>query len=243
MLSDPDYLKKLEILKGQIAQTYDRSFGNYANGEHELVIAAADSILRHHKDDKLRPKFALLRAMSIGATQKLAVYRKALEDVIQDYPAEPEKVKAEELLGYVKTLMGEVLPDEAPKQDTVPAEEGYVFELEANHYFAMVVNKPVQVADIKGRLSNFHTRQFSTETLTIKNVQLSADQELVFVQGFPATKKAMDYITAIVLDQEVFKGIERSKIKQFLISEKNFTVFYKKKDLEEYMQFFLQNYQ
>jgi tetratricopeptide (TPR) repeat protein len=243
MLSDPDYLKKLEILKGQIAQTYDRSFGNYANGEHELVIAAADSILRHHKDDKLRPKFALLRAMSIGATQKLAVYRKALEDVIQDYPAEPEKVKAEELLGYVKTLMGEVLPDEAPKQDTVPVEEGYVFELEANHYFAMVVNKPVQVADIKGRLSNFHTRQFSTETLTIKNVQLSADQELVFVQGFPATKKAMDYITAIVLDQEVFKGIERSKIKQFLISEKNFTVFYKKKDLEEYMQFFLQNYQ
>jgi len=244
MLSDPDYLKKLEAMKAQVARNYDRSFTNYANGDHEMVIAAADSMLRLLKDDKLRPKFALLRAMSIGATQKLAVYRAALEGVIIDYPTEPEKVKAEELLGYVKTLMGEELPDEAPKAEVIPVvEEGYVFEPDANHYFALVVSKPVQVADVKARLSNFNDRQFSTESLTVKNVQMSPEQELVFVQGFGTTKKAMDYITALVLDQEFFISLDRSKMKQFLISEKNFALFYKRKNTEEYMEFFLKNYQ
>jgi tetratricopeptide (TPR) repeat protein len=256
ILSDPDYLKKMEAMKGQIALMYERAFTSYAKGEHELVIAAADSVLRLYKEDKLRPKFALLRAMSIGATQKLRVYRDALEEVIRLYPGDPEKTKAEELLGYVKTLMGESLPDVAPVaapdttgksapkvEEPVVPEEGYEFNLEANHYYAVVVKKPIAVADIKGRISNFNTRLFAVENLTTKNVQLSPEQELVFVQGFPSTKKAQDYITAIITDQEVFLELDRALLSQFLISEKNFTVFYKKKNVEEYLEFFMKNYQ
>jgi hypothetical protein len=84
---------------------------------------------------------------------------------------------------------------------------------------------------------------FAVENLTTKNVQLSPEQELVFVQGFPNTKKAQDYITAIITDQEVFLELDRALLSQFLISEKNFTVFYKKKNVEEYLEFFMKNYQ
>jgi tetratricopeptide (TPR) repeat protein len=238
MLSDPDYLKKLEAMKGQIAQTYERSFKNYLNGEHEAVIAAADSIIRMYKDEKLRPKFALLRAMSIGASQRLTVYRDALEDVIRTYPADPEKAKAEELLGHVKKLMGETLADEPLPQDTVKQEETYLLDLAANHYFAMVLAKGVSVADVKTRLANFHQRQFASENLTIKNVQLSPQQEMVFVQGFADTKKAKDYFLSIAVDNEVYEGLDRTKVDQFLISDKNFTLFYKRKDVAEYRAFF-----
>jgi tetratricopeptide (TPR) repeat protein len=243
ILSDPDYLKKMEAMKGQIAQMYERSFKNFANGEHEAVIAAADSVIKMFKEDRLRPKFALLRAMSIGASQRLTVYRAALEEVIRTYPGDPEKVKAEELLGYVQSLMGETLADEPVAEDTAKqVEETYVFDLAANHYFAMVVSKGVTVADIKNRLAAFHQRQFSVENLTIKNVQLSPVQELVFVQGFGTTKKAQDYLVSINADTEMYEGIDRSKLEQFLISDKNFTVFYKRKDVAEYKAFFTENY-
>lgn len=238
ILSDPDYLKKLEAMKGQIAKTYERSFKNHLNGEHEAVIAAADSVLRMHKEDKLRPKFALLRAMSIGATERLTVYRAALEEVIRTYPGDPEKTKAEELLGHVQKLMGEKLADEPLPKDTLPKTETYALDLAANHYFAMVVSKGVTVADVKTRLGNFHQRQFSVENLTIKNVQLSPQQELVFVQGFATTKKAQDYILSINADAEMYEGLDRSKLQQFLISDKNFTLFYKRKDVAEYLSFF-----
>lgn len=288
ILSDPDYLKKLEAMKGQIAQTYARSYTNFAEGEHELVIAAADSVLRLHKDDKLRPKFALLRAMSIGASQRLTTYRDALEDVIRTYPAEPEKEKAEELLGYVKTLLGDGLPDEVPKpapegaqavpqlpeggqgavtgadasapadgqqaaeakpetaplqEQTPPAQEEYMVDMAANHYFAMVLQKGVAVSDIKGRLSNFNSRQFSVEDLTIKNVQLTPQQEMVFVQGFTTIKKAQDYVTSILKDEEFYQNLDRTKLTQFLISVKNFSLFYKRKNVDEYLEFYTKNYQ
>lgn len=242
ILSDPEYLNKLEAKKGEIARMYDRSFTNFGLGEHEAVIAAADSVIRRYPDNKLRPKFALLRAMSIGATQRLNVYRDALEDVIRTYPGDPEKEKAEELLGYVKSLMGETLEDEPVKEEAPKEEKVYEFNLEHNHYFAIVVSKGVAVADIKARLSNFHQRQFSVENLTVKNVQMSPQQELVFVQGFPTTKKAQDYLTSIKADKEVFEGLDITKLEQFLISDKNFTVFYKRKDVAEYLGFFGANY-
>lgn len=238
ILSDPDYLKKMEAMKGQIALMYDRAFTNYTNGEHELVIAAADSVLRLYKEEELRPKFALLRAMSIGATQRLTTYRDALEEVIRTYPGDPEKEKAEELLGYVKTLMGETLEDEPVAADSAVQEQVYTLDMDANHYFTMVVSKGVTVAEVKNRLAAFHQRQFAVENLTIKNVQLSPQQDLVFVQGFGTTKKAQDYLVSIMADTAMYEGLDRSKLEQFLISDKNFTVFYKRKDVAEYLGFY-----
>lgn len=246
ILSDPTYLDRMEAMKGEIAGMYDRSFQNFREGEHEKVIAAADSVLKMFKEEKLRPKFALLRAMSIGATERLTTYRAALEDMIHDFPADPEKEKAEELLGYVKSLMGETLEDEpqTANEETPEPEKEKVYELnmEANHYFSVIVPKSIPVADVKSRLANFHQRQFSVEKLTVKNVQLTPQSEMVFVQGFGTTKKAQDYLVSIRVDKEVFEGLEREQLSEFLISDKNFTIFYKRKDLEEYMDFFRENY-
>ena len=44
--------------------------------------------------------------MTIGKTDRLIVYRRALEEVVETYHGTPEKTRAEELLGYVKELDG-----------------------------------------------------------------------------------------------------------------------------------------
>ena len=64
---------------------YDMAFENYKNGEYERVIEAADSALTLSK--KMRSCPLLLKIMAIGATEKLIVYRKALEDYIAKYTA------------------------------------------------------------------------------------------------------------------------------------------------------------
>lgn len=243
IIRDPKYLEKLETMRGRLGQMYDMAFENFGKEEYERVIEACDSALTKFKDDDILSKFALLKVMAIGATERLPVYRKALEDYIAKYTAAPEKARAEELLEYVKGLMGETVADEPVKEEEKPEQDpGYTYDAEAIHYYGLVVEDLNDLAGLKGRISNFNTTLFSTETLGIKNLKLSNNQDLIFVQGFRETKKAMDYYHAILTDTTVFESVELQKTSQFIISTDNFTKFYQSKDVPKYMEFFTANY-
>ena len=244
IIRDPKYLEKLEAMRGRLGSMYDMAFQNFNNAEYERVIEAADSALTKFKEDEILSKFALLKVMAIGATEKLIVYRTALEEYIAKYTAAPEKARAEELLEYVKTLMGETVPDEPVSESTgeqKPAED-YVYDESVQHYYAMVVSNLPDVSQFKAKISDFNGRMFSVENLAIKNLQFSATEELIFVQGFAETKKTVDYYQAIGQDSLVFEGIDLNKTAQFVISKDNFPIFYQKKEIPPYMQFFQKNY-
>lgn len=243
IIKDPKYLEKLEAMRGQLGTMYDMAFSNFNQGEYERVIEAADSALTAFDEGEILSKFALLKVMAIGATEKLIVYRKALEEYIAKYTAAPEKPRAEELLEYVKGLMGESVPEE-PKKEEGPAknEDGYAFNEESQHYYVLIGQGLPKLAEMKGRISNFNSTTFSLENLEIKNLQYSANEDLIFVQGFETTKKAMDYYNAVKNDTAVFAGVNLQMASQFIISKENFTVFYQKKQIPPYMKFFEENY-
>jgi tetratricopeptide (TPR) repeat protein len=244
IIRDPKYLEKLEAMRGRLGSMYDMAFDNFNNGEYERVIEAADSALKVFKEDEILSKFALLKVMAIGATEKLIVYRKALEDYIAKYTAAPEKERAEALLAYVKGLMGETVPDEPVSESTGEEKPkgDYVYDEAVDHYYAMVVSDLPDLAQMKGKISDFNGRLFSVESLTIKNLKFSPTEDLIFVQGFTETKKAMDYLEAIGSDTLVFEGVDLNKTAQFIISKDNFPVFYQKKLIPPYMQFFQKHY-
>lgn len=245
IIRDPKYLEKLEAMRGRLGSIYDMAFVNFNNGEYERVIEAADSALTSFKEDEILSKFALLRVMAIGATEKLIVYRKALEAYIAKYTAAPEKPRAEALLEYVKGLMGETVPDEPVSESTGEEKEpkgDYTFDENAKHYYAVVLTDLPDMSAMKAKISDFNSRMFAVEELSIKNLQYSASEDLIFVQGFKETKKAMDYYEAIATDTLVFEDIDLNKTAQFVISQDNFGTFYQKKQIPPYMQFFLKNY-
>lgn len=249
ILKDPKYLEKLEAMRGRLGSMYDMAFDNFEKAEYERVIEAADSALTKFEDDEILSKFAILKVMAIGATEKLIIYRKALEDYIAKYTAAPEKPRAEELLLYVKGLMGETVPDEkneanveGEKEKNKAPKVEYEYDETAKHYYAMVVTDLAEVSEMKTRLSNFNGRMFSVENLNIKNLKFSATEDLLFVQGFGETKKAFDYYDVIKADTIVFSGIDLGKTAQFVISQDNFSKFYQSKEIPPYVQFFNKNY-
>ncbi len=247
IIKDPKYLEKLEAMRGRLGTMYDMAFENFHKQEYERVIEACDSALTTFDDDDLLSKFALLKVMAIGATEKLIVYRKALEEYIAKYTAAPEKERAEDLLAYVKGLMGEGIPDEPVSESTgeeKPKEnaDGYVYDDQAKHYYMLVGQGLPELAEMKGRLSNFNSTMFSLENLSIKNLQYSSNEDLIFVQGFQETKKAMDYYNAVQADTTVFDGVNLQTVSQFIISKENFTKFYQKKQIPPYVKFFNENY-
>ena len=247
IIRDPKYLEKLEQLRGRLGGMYDMAFSNFQKKEYERVIEAADSALTSFDEDELLSKFALLKVMAIGATEKLIVYRKALEDYIAKYTAAPEKERAEALLEYVKGLMGETVPDEQISESTGESKEEapkdeYVYDESAKHYYVLVGEGLPELSQMQGRISNFNATAFSLESLSIKNLKYSATEDLIFVQGFKETKKAMDYYGLISTDTTVFDGVNMQTVSQFIISQPNFTLFYQKKHIPPYIKFFEENY-
>lgn len=286
ILTDPTYLAKLEALKGELGRMYERAYQNYLDAEYELTFAGCDSALIAFEKEDLIPKFGLLRAMAIGKTDRLIAYRRALEDVVATYPGTPEKVRAEELLGYVKGLMGEgpsseesgegggaskgekgkgepkggsekgmkeagkekskeAVPEESNNSEESESEEPelYTFNFDTTHYYLLVIGKEGLDGNIiKSALSDFNNEAYSIERLKVKSAKLGRDKDMFYVTGFKQTAKCMDYYENLKSKPELFEGVEPSELNQFIISNQNFTAFFRDKNLETYGSFFETNY-
>lgn len=62
------------------------------------------------------------------------------------------------------------------------------------------------------------------------------------VGNFESKKQAMRYYDALMSNEYVFANLEKEQYNGFVLSQKNYPVFYKDKDVEKYLSFFQQNY-
>ncbi|MBI3503191.1 MAG: tetratricopeptide repeat protein, partial [Bacteroidetes bacterium] len=102
IILNPDYQKALLASKNEIEKFYGETFSAYKGAQYEQVIAMANRADTFYSASALMPKFALLRAYSIGKTKGADDYEKALQGVMAKYPKDPAKAKAQELLDHLK---------------------------------------------------------------------------------------------------------------------------------------------
>ena len=77
--------------------------------------------------------------------------------------------------------------------------------------------------------------------LEVKNVMLNKQETLVTIQEFENESKAIDYKTAMFLNDYLFGGIREDQYKVLLISKSNYPVFYESKNVDEYIEFWNKN--
>ena len=71
---------------------------------------------------------------------------------------------------------------------------------------------------------------------------LDDKRQMILVKQFKNSSLAMDYYTGIQESENLFDAIE-TDYHIFVIDDKNFSVFFKNKNIEQYMVFFEKNYQ
>jgi hypothetical protein len=109
----------------------------------------------------------------------------------------------------------------------------------------MIVCNSVQmrIEPLKVRISDFNKKEHRTRNFNINNVVLDDAHVLVTIGNFDNEKQAADYITSMFLNDYVFGGIDKGLYTITPISGKNYPVFYKFKNLDEYIQFYESNKQ
>ena len=78
------------------------------------------------------------------------------------------------------------------------------------------------------------------DQLKIKNVMLNKDDALLYVEKFENVDKAIDYRTAMFLNDYVFGGIDKENYQVIIISVSNYPIFYQEKNVEDYLEFWHQ---
>lgn len=243
IIRNPDYQKALLASRNEIERYYGETYAAYRNARYSDVIAMVNRADSFYSSSELMPKFALLRAYSIGKLGRVDEYEKSLQGIIAKYPKDNNaKAKAQEQLDYLKKM--KTMPmDSAVSKDTVQKIPIYTFADSAEHYCIIILSaKKVNINDFKIRISDFNQEYFRNANLNVSNVLFDMLNQVVVIKNFPGSSKAKDYYDMINQDNKVFKDISPADYKVFSISADNYAVFYKHKNIREYEEFFAENY-
>jgi outer membrane protein assembly factor BamD (BamD/ComL family) len=73
-------------------------------------------------------------------------------------------------------------------------------------------------------------------------VKPSGDYQLMVVQGIPSLNEAMSYFRKVVITRSLFEPLGQTTYRNFLITEENLEKLIEEKKVEEYIDFFRNNY-
>lgn len=153
--------------------------------------------------------------------------------------------------GAATTQPGNVQPVTAQPQTNAPAtnvqpEEykgAYDQNIEGKQYFVFVI--PTLGIDqpefVKG-IEEYNLAGFSSFNLKVDLISLDNIRQIVRVTGLPDVKTARDYFTKTVNNRNLYTPLRGGNYRNFLVTEPNFVIFLKEKNIVEYMDFYKRFY-
>lgn len=247
ILSDPEYFNKLAKEKNKVVELYEETYKAYEAGQYYQVIAKTDLAFQLYGDTiDLAPRFAYLRAVSIGKVDVLDSLVVNLQRIILKYPNSEIKTLAQNVLAHVVEQNPE-LKDETfvlpGQEEQVEKPSPYKYNPNMQHMFMVVADsREIRLNPFKVKLSDYNMKYYSIEGLSVNSLVLDNQHYLITVGNFNNTQKARDYMDAITASDYVFGDLTEGTYYNFVISTENYPVFFKEKDIDEYRKFFEKNY-
>lgn len=240
IIKNPDYAKDIAASKSQVEKFYTETYTLYSDGKYAEALANCNKADSMYAKSYLMPQFSFVKALCIGRTQDINDFESALTQVTIKYPKEPVKDKAQEMLDMIKRQKSGVTTVDTAAVEQKPK---FVFNEKGDYYWVLIVaNGKGDVNKFKEALADMNNEAFSTVDLEISSVFLDLGHQLVSVKTFDGKLKAMDYFTYVKAKPETFNNLEAGTYQMFVISADNFSIFYKQKNVDEYQQFFTQNF-
>ncbi len=244
IILDPDYFVK-EYAKGAEAeQLYSKTFEAYQNGQYQRVMMNVKKARQQFADDTLyMPRFEFLNAVSLGYVNVVDSMAYALLRLVNKYPESSIKPFALDVLLKANDLynLGLNIESARPKDEKIEEKESpYTFRPNDEYYVLVICNRKVRINPLKVRIGDFNKNNFRMDQLKVKNLMLNKDDAMITIEKFENVNKALDYQTAMFINDYVFGGIDKENYQILIISVSNYPIFYQEKNVEEYLDFWHQ---
>jgi hypothetical protein len=235
IILDPSYLEAQNQKNKQVEDYYKITFGYYQSGSYDTVIAMASAADSLYNENNLKPKFALLSAFAIGKTQDLKTYKEALASITTTYPSHEVKTKAQEILDFLEN-------SETKEVSILNNVSEFDYMPNDGHYFMLMFeNDSIKTTDINNAIAKWNDLNRSLEDLKINSLILKDKTTTVVVKSFKNMKTAKDYLEAITKGN-AFSMLPAAKMHFSIISENNFSLIVKHREIDSYKVFYESRY-
>jgi hypothetical protein len=247
-VTDPNYAKYGKDKERDLNQYYQQVFAAYEKDDFKgalaLLRAAPPKFGTQHS---LIAKFKLMEAMCVGNSDGSEAYCRELKTVIAAFPDGAEAVRAKEIARLIPCEGFKEDINEKKPTDSNPAAEVFTVDHDKIHYFLAVLHgADIKINDVKGSISNYITKNHSTESLKISNIFLGTDvtNPIMVVRKFDNKAQAMKFYQEILTEKSFLgENDKRTYVKEYYpITQENYRRILKNRNLDGYDAFFLNNY-
>ena len=236
-LRDPNYFKKKKELEKINLEDYLRYVKRYEQGMYYPVITKAKKVVEEEPENQYRSKYMLLQAMSMGQvkddkTELLPV----LNALVAEYPGTDEAIRAKELIALIKNGV----PENEIVDFSIPVEI-FSYDDDEGFYVMIYLENGESSTDARTSVANFNREFFSRARLKSPQAQIyTTDLGFVVVKDFEEEADAEDYLMAFQRTKKHLGNLRTNKI--IYITPENYRTLLKDRKLNEYEQFFNDNY-
>lgn len=245
LIRDPNVLAADEERRREEEVAYKEVYDRYRQYLFSSVIVSCNGVIENEPRNHFRAKYFMLRAMAIGGMRDANGFRNALTEITVQFPGTEE---ANAATGLLMAMGGGEQP---PNSDTDhiqppsnPVVDDQLYKDEpGQHSFAMIVpNEGNDMNMIKTLLSDFNTTNMPNSPLEVTNTFLDPEHQVILVSVFSTKAAAMQYYNLYMTNTTDLMTVNDQGFPAFAISTKNYTQFYRDKDVDAYTAFFMQNY-
>jgi len=242
-ISDPNYGKNKLSKEERLFKYYEETYDLFEAGNYKEAYAQADQANSvFGKDNTLKPKFALIKAMATGSVEGKEAYVIALREVITKYPNTPEKARADEILRFLQGDKDAFTGINAEEVDDI-----FSLEDDKLHYVAIVMYgvSPNKMVNSKISVSNYNKKYHKLKKLQLSETPLNRKKksEVILVRKFENKKKAMEYYNEVNKSKEEFiTEAEPGSYTIYAVSQRNYRKMIIEKSDARYRVFFDKHY-
>lgn len=268
-IKDPNYWAKIEAQNRDAEVLYLSAYDAFQNFYYDQVTRICEQTIQKYPKSTLRSNLLFLKALAIGRTQDVELFKKALQEVIDAKPNSEVEVVT---LGILSTLKAGSVPVQYSHEDMIKArqnrllinwriedqlalemrdygDEDEIIEKEyfnflpkEEHYFVLLFKR----RSLDPNITMFNIRRYNNSekksALKVDRLSLNKNEILILVKGLKNREEALSYFNKIITSDRAYKGLESVPYKNFLISVSNFDIMKKGELIDEYLRFYKKHY-
>lgn len=250
MLSRPDYVDQMVKMTTMQDSLYNETYMAYSNGELGTVIANHDYMQQNYPLSSLMPKFAFLRALSIGKITPEEPFREALTELITKYPNADVTSMCKDILA----LMGQGLEAQsgsthgsllAKREETATAEQAtditedlvFVNEPKSQHLLIMIPQDGYEtnINELLYDVAAFNFTKFMIKDYDLAKREVD-HRESIIISALESYQETEWYENMLLAEPSIQERVTSKHVELVIISTENYTLLSKGKTMDEYKQ-------
>lgn len=241
IIKNPKYISDKAAQKGEVELFYNDVYNDYSSSNYSAAYSKCNEADAKFGKNDFSPKFAFIRAISIGKLKGIDSLDAALKLVQVLYPKDDVTKEAQNI---IELIYNSKHPSEATGAVNVNKTDTFSLDLSSQHFVVAVCPDDAAIANgFKSALADYNNEFYGNADLSITSSLFGAADQITNIKTFKNAQDALEYIDNLKKDKTVFSGKVKLEMFTFMaISADNLPRLYRKKQVSYYKPFFDDHY-